>query len=360
MDKNRILQHLLFWIVYFIFKVNQEFTYLYPAYEELTGITALKIAFGAQLSLLPARMIFTYWILRVVLIRPRELTSSVFPWLKLFFGLIISIVLFRLTIVYIALPHVYGEIPEHQPLFNIRNITSTIIDLFFVGGIAAAISLYRKHYKTREREQVLHQEKLASELKFLRQQTNPHFLFNTLNNLYGLARRESPTTAQALLQLSKLMRYMLYDASVQLIALQKEIEILYDYIGLEKLRYGSRLKIALEIEGDIDDKKIAPLLLLPLVENAFKHGAGESTQNPCIHITLSCRDSNLYFKVVNSVEQVKRQEHEGIGLSNLKRQLALQYPDHRFQTFFEGLSFQAVLEINLNIHEGIKLLDHRR
>lgn len=361
MIRNRIILHFIFWLTFLLFKVYHEFNWILVNYEDIgEWRAAFRMALGAQLVLLPARMFFVYWVLRIFLVRPHELAFSVLPWLKLAVGAILGVVLIRLSIVYVALPFVYAELPESQPFLTMASGISALLDQVLIGGVAASISLYRKHFQTREREQQLQKDKIAAELKFLRQQTNPHFLFNTLNNLYGLARRESPKTARALLQLSKLLRYMLYEAGTPLISLDKEIEIIRNYIGLEQLRYGNRLDVGFHLQGSISGKHIAPLLLLPLVENAFKHGASESAQSTFIRINLSCEKELLHFEVENSIEKRIQNEQGGIGIANLKRQLTLLYPEHELVIMPHAKSFKVRVSINLNSNERFKMFDYRR
>ncbi len=197
--------------------------------------------------------------------------------------------------------------------------------------------------------QQLQIEKQMAELNYLKSQTNPHFLFNTLNNIYSLTRDKSEQAPESVMRLSKILRFMLYEANGKFISLEKELKIIDDYIALEKLRYDDTLQI--NYNYDLEDKKqaIPPLLLIPLVENAFKHGASETRRNPFVNIHLSLRDRNLTMIVKNSINKSEETEQiqENIGISNLRRQLELLYSDYLLKFEIKSLVFTANLKINL-------------
>jgi LytS/YehU family sensor histidine kinase len=171
-------------------------------------------------------------------------------------------------------------------------------------------------------------EKLQSELSFLRAQTNPHFLFNTLNNLYVLARKKADETPQAIMMLSKIMRFVLYECRAPLISVADEAKVIQDYIELEKLRYNDRLVVDYQEDMDDANTAIAPLLLLPFVENSFKHGASGTTGKVVIRIHLFLREADLHFMVENTIDpDTEPTASSGIGLKNVQRQLDLLYPE---------------------------------
>lgn len=208
------------------------------------------------------------------------------------------------------------------------------------------------YIKLKRAEQQLRIEKQAAELNYLRSQTNPHFLFNTLNNIYSLARDKSDLAPESILRLSKILRFMLYETSGEYIAIEQEIKIISDYIALEKLRYDESLHI--NFNYDIEDMKQAlpPLLLIPLVENAFKHGVSETRNRPFVDIHLSVNKRQLAFGVKNSTEAFPAEGNikENIGLSNLRRQLELLYTDYDLSLQQAEGVFKAILKINLASH----------
>jgi len=194
-------------------------------------------------------------------------------------------------------------------------------------------------------------EKQQAELNYLKSQTNPHFLFNTLNNIYSLARDKSDLAPESILRLSKILRYMLYETSGAYIAIEQELKVINDYIALERLRYDESLRI--NFNNDIEDMKQAlpPLLLMPLVENAFKHGVSETRGNPFVDIHLSVKQRQLTFLVKNSSEAISDGTvKENIGLTNLRRQLELLYTDYTLAAEQGTAVFTTTLKINLASH----------
>ena len=219
--------------------------------------------------------------------------------------------------------------------------------LFFFG---IARHIYH-HVKLRQSAQQLRIEKQEAELNYLRSQTNPHFLFNTLNNIYSLSRDKSDLAPESILRLSKILRFMLYETGGAYVAIEQELKIITDYIELEKLRYDESLKV--NFNYDVEDMKqsLPPLILIPLVENAFKHGVSETRSRPYVDIHLSVKHRQLTFVVKNSTEDIT--EHsvkENIGLSNLRRQLQLLYTDYDLSVQPGKSVFIATLKINLASH----------
>jgi len=219
--------------------------------------------------------------------------------------------------------------------------------VFFFG----VIRFIYNYVKLRQSQQQLRIEKQAAELNYLRSQTNPHFLFNTLNNIYSLARDKSNVAPEAILRLSKILRFMLYEISGNYISVEQELKIMNDYLELEKLRYDESLRI--NFNYDVEDMKqaIPPLLLIPLVENAFKHGVSETRGNPFVDIHLSIRNRQLSFTIKNSTEtEGEKIVKENIGLSNLRRQLELLYKEYSISVQPSRNEFTAILKINLASH----------
>jgi two-component system, LytTR family, sensor kinase len=220
--------------------------------------------------------------------------------------------------------------------------------LFFFGIIRHIYD----YTKLKQATQQLRIEKQEAELNYLKSQTNPHFLFNTLNNIYSLARDKSDLAPESLLRLSKILRYMLYEAGGEFIAVEQELKIMTDYIELEKLRYDESLRI--NFNYDVEDMKQAlpPLLLIPLVENAFKHGVSETRGRPFVDIHLSIKQRQLSFTVKNSneISLEERIVRENIGLSNLRRQLELLYKEYQLSVQPADGIFTASLKINLASH----------
>ena len=224
----------------------------------------------------------------------------------------------------------------------------------FSAGSVVVFGLIRHIYnyqKLKHAAQLLRMEKQAAELNYLKSQTNPHFLFNTLNNIYSLARDKSDLAPESILRLSKILRFMLYETSGAYISIEQELKIISDYIALEKLRYDDTLHI--NFNHDIEDMKqaVPPLLLIPLVENAFKHGVSETRTQPFVDIHLSVRHRQLHLIVKNSSDAVPGEVlKENIGLSNLRRQLELLYKEFELLVKQGESVFTASLKINLASH----------
>ncbi|MCC3155240.1 histidine kinase [Hymenobacter sp. BT770] len=200
--------------------------------------------------------------------------------------------------------------------------------------------------------QQLRIDKQEAELHYLRLQTNPHFLFNTLNNIYSLARDKSDLAPESLLRLSKILRFMLYETSGGDLPVENELNIIADYIALEKLRYDDSLQVNFSYRLPEIPERIPPLLLIPLVENAFKHGVSETRNNPFVDIHLVVQQRQLVFSVKNSAEASTEDpsEKETIGLPNLRRQLELLYQEYELTIQPGPATFTAVLKINLASH----------
>jgi len=219
--------------------------------------------------------------------------------------------------------------------------------IFF--GVLRHIYDYRKLKEVTQRLRI---EKQEAELNYLKSQTNPHFLFNTLNNIYSLARDKSDLAPESILRLSQILRFMLYETGGAYIAIEQELKIISDYIALEKLRYDDSLHV--NFNYNIEDMKQAlpPLLLIPLVENAFKHGVSETRNHPFVDIHLSVNKRQMAFLVKNSTEAFFGEliVKENIGLSNLRRQLELLYTDFNLSVQQGESVFTATLNINLTSH----------
>ena len=170
------------------------------------------------------------------------------------------------------------------------------------------------------------QEKITAELQLLKAQVHPHFLFNTLNNIYSFSLENSPKTPGLILKLSSLLSYMLYDCKTDEVRLEKEIKIMKDYIDLERERYGNKIEISWSVEGEIKDKFIAPLLMLPFLENAFKHGTSEQIEKSWLSVDISVMHGTLKCKIANSKNEYVSLRANGIGINNVKKRLEFIYP----------------------------------
>ena len=229
-----------------------------------------------------------------------------------------------------------------------RRIPMPFFIHIFIIAISTTIRLAQKWYENENHKKTLVHEKVNSELSLLKSQINPHFLFNTLNGIYSLANSKSDKTAPAIVKLSQLMRYMLYDSKQDFVPLIKEIEYIQTFIELEKLRLFDNVTVEYAIEGNPDNLNIRPLLLIPIIENAFKHGI-DSTKNCTIKIGIIIQDSRFDLHVENNIfKDRSTKEKSGFGLATIHRRLELEYPDaHTLYTFEENNKYIANLFINL-------------
>jgi len=329
--RYRVWWHVLFWLVWYFFYT---FTYSFGGLE--------KTQFLQNLYLLPVRMAGTYlliyWIIPGFLFKKRYVTFIILAVLHAFlFGFFITLVLFFAV----------GFQAWDSMLF-IRPIVLN----YQIPATAAAIYLFKRMYLIQQYSLNLEKEKLEAELKFLKSQIHPHFLFNTLNNLYALTLKKSDKAPEMVIQLSNLLEYTLYSGKEAEVGLGEEIKQILGYIDLEKLRFGNRLKIQTEIEGNVDGLMIAPLMLLPFVENSFKHGASNDMKSPFIDIKILVKDNILKFSISNSNKGetgIFESYKEGIGLKNVKRRLELLYlRRHSLEIAQNSDIFDVYLTMELN------------
>jgi two-component system LytT family sensor kinase len=228
---------------------------------------------------------------------------------------------------------------------------NVFIQYLYIFGISTSYRFFSDYQSEQEKQREKENERLKSELSFLRSQISPHFMFNLLNSLVSLARKKSDLVEPALLKMSDLLRYMLYEKDDKKIALEREIEYLKSYVELQKLRFGESIKIDFKIETYNPNTTIEPMLLIPFIENSFKHGVG-LVENPFIEIYLRNEKKTLNFSVSNKYNNEfteQKDQSSGIGLQNIKRRLALLYPkNYHLRISQDENIFKADLEINLN------------
>ena len=337
----RVWKHILFWLAFITF-----FAVLYGSFNE-----DYAKQFQIQLLHLPEKLLATY--LTIYILLPRYLLKERYG---VFFSLVLIVLLVAgfihwTTAYFIELPVLWdGE--YWGPLWYPSKILKSATYIYPVVVLAALIKFFKQWYKYQQATQQLVEDKLSAELKFLRSQVHPHFLFNTLNNLYALTLKKSDNAPEVVLKLSHLLNYMLYECNTDRVSLLKEIELLENYVSLEKLRYGDRLDVALNIHGVNGAHKIAPMLVLPFIENSFKHGTSDETESSWVSIDLAVKGNTLTLKVDNSksneVSKDEQKYREGIGLQNVKRRLQLLYPgNYDLRILDEDDSYLVVLKIEM-------------
>ncbi|GAA4316416.1 hypothetical protein GCM10023149_13360 [Mucilaginibacter gynuensis] len=339
-----MIQHVAFWVLAIIF------TDLIYAPKSSFWIAARNNVFY-----IPLHLIFfyatAYWL------APKYLLKNKYAWfilLTLALNLLLAVAS-RFIDILITYPYIIkyapkGDFwPDTRPLeiqlTDINGYISAFKGINFIVWVAFGIKLFKMWY---ERKQAA----VKAELSALKGQLHPHFLFNTLNNLYSLTLQNSDKSPGAVLGLSEMLRYMLYECGDEYVPLSKEILMLKNYTDLEKLRYEDRLDLTFNISGDLQNKLIAPLLLLPIIENAFKHGTSENIGQAWININIEVSGNVLKLKTSNSkadVVQADADKHFGnIGLQNVTKRLDYLYPGkHQLKILNDDEAFLVVMEVPL-------------
>jgi sensor histidine kinase YesM len=314
---------------------------------------ALADAYLAELVLLPIKMMTVYVTLYWLI--PKWLLRNRLAWftLAVMALLLVSAFLQRGMIYFVLYPLKYPGVPVGE-LLNLSQIIRYGLTILTVLLLASAIKIGQYWYRDQQATKAMAKARLEAELKFLKAQIHPHFLFNTLNNLYALTLQKSDRAPEVVLRLSSLVNYMLYEASAPTASLTKEIDSMHNYIALERIRYGEGLDIFFDVSGDINGTYLAPLLLLPFIENSFKHGVSDELADKWISINLNVTPPYLTFKVENSRsrrpgERPAPDYTGGIGLKNVRRRLELLYPQqHELTIHDEDSSYLAVLRLQLD------------
>ena len=310
--------HIVFWLVYFVFN-----TLRWSSIHNDFGYSLKTNLFG-----FPIHMILTYF--NVYYLMPKFIftkkygTYAVCMLASLFLMLLVK---YNLTY-YLVSTNVWPEGPEVVESITFDYAITTMLGELYVVAFVTAFKItvdwLQEHNKLHE----LEKRQLTTELKFLKSQVSPHFFFNTLNNIYALTLEKSDKAPQTILKLSELMRYLLYGTKNQHQPLINEIECIQNYVELERIRFDDSVKIDINITGNYKDRTIAPMLLIPFVENCFKHGANKNIGKTHIVIDIVIEGLYLIFKVSNTVPQSTEQQPEnlkngGIGLSNVKKRLEI-------------------------------------
>ncbi len=310
----KILIHVIFWF----YMINQ---FLYPWYINKTDSyfwtdTALNLG-------LSVINFYAFYFILPFLIKNKNIFLSIFTGVLLLF--IIAVARYYIQILF------WKEI-IHLPPKELMNINEWFYAGLRLSVISGAYAILIKFaidwFDTQKLKAELVNQTQTSELVLLRSQVNPHFLFNTLNNIYSLVCKKSPDAPEAIMKLSSIMRYMLYDANTDVVLLEKEIEYLESFIELQKLRIRHMDFVELRIEGEVSNKTIAPMLLIPFVENAFKHGS-KTGSLPGIRIHLVAAPHQVLFEVTNHLKKNflgQKDTIGGIGLQNIRRRLEILYP----------------------------------
>ncbi|GAA4327149.1 sensor histidine kinase [Flaviaesturariibacter amylovorans] len=348
--RTRLQRHLLFWFTWWAF---QSFLYSFAAglnmaaYGQRLPVAALESALFLVPHLFLAYTLM-YGVIPQQLLKGRYVQAALtVPFIFLATGVIASTMG-----MYVILPlriAVFGPVPRFTHANEVHFFLGLLAGLrgaITIGGLAAAIRLMKLWYLKEQRNGQLQRENMAAQLQLLTAQVHPHFLFNTLNNIFAQAQPTAPKAAHLVTGLSDLLRYMLYEGSKPEVPLHRELALLRDYFLLEQERYGNALELSIDLPEETGDLAIAPLLLLPYVENCFKHGASHLLEQPWISLQVALEGDWMRLKLLNAKPPEAVHRGNGIGMNNVAKRLQLLYPGQHHLEITDG---EDVFIVNLKL-----------
>jgi two-component system, LytTR family, sensor kinase len=316
----KIIMHSLFW--FYIFAWREVIGSIFSAKEKLSLSYFLDPLALSHYVLFPIIFYFNYFFILPRYYKNRKIAQAWLAWILLLF-------------VFIFLRYMIQEVLFWHWL-GIKNynegttISYYIFDNVYYGGILIIMStlfwILDDNFKSQKENLVLLEEKKSAQLAFLKNQVNPHFIFNTLNNIYSLVSSKSDKALPSIEKLSQLMRYMYKDSDAPQVSLQNEIDYITSFIDLQRIRLSNKESIQYSFNGNIGQHKIAPLLLIPFIENMFKHGVLNQVEKP-LQINIETKNDTLFLSTSNFINTLHKDDASGIGLDNVKKRLVLLYPD---------------------------------
>ncbi|HVW60284.1 MAG TPA: sensor histidine kinase, partial [Puia sp.] len=328
--RYRWRRHVVFWAVWWF---AQAILYSFsPSFARLGYFQGVKMSAVDALVYLAPHMFLSYSLMYFVI--PRFVVKGRYVTTAL-----LVLGLFLVTAFISALESAYlldraryclmgtpGPADHYAPANFFMSLMAGLRGGITIGGVAAAIKLMKYWYVKQARNLELQKENIASQLQLLKAQVHPHFLFNTLNNVYSHAQVASSSTPVLIAGLSDLLRYMLYECDKPLVPLEKELKMVQDYVLLEKVRYGNKLDVNIQIAGNTKGAYIAPLLLLPFIENCFKHGTSQMLEQPWVTLQIVIEEDWMKMKLVNGKAPGISTAAGGIGIANVVKRLEYMYP----------------------------------
>ncbi len=339
-------QHLIFWLISYLFfilffgRANRDYQ---------TTVIFASLLFPVAII---TSYFLSYFLIPRFLYKGKYGKFALFLFYTLVFNVWIEIMISLFVFIIISDFQLYKLDPASI------DVVFLLVGLYFVIFAFTAIEQIKRAFAMKKQNAELEKMKVETELKLreaelklLRSQINPHFLFNTLNNLYGLTLEKSDLAPELVLKLSDLMDYMLYRCNNPTVELKNELKHLSNYIEIERIRYGEKLKVNFESKGDPNELVIAPMLLLAFFENAFKHGVSKQIHNPFVSISLTIENETIHLNVKNSVNPNSKKNEEytqGIGLKNVQKRLELLYPEkHKLNIIPGDEEFEIDLHLEL-------------
>jgi hypothetical protein len=331
---DRIKQHLLFWVIWYLY-IAVTNTAAPLSHPEWTGFKHLEYTLPESFFIVITQAPLAYSILYLVF--PKIVLKK-----RYLFAILCIVILWFLSgmltgfVVGKKVPQLLELIlsakyrspnPRNYPFFV--GVLATNKGAFTITASALMLKFGKHWYHHQHRSLQLQKENTEAQMQLLTAQIHPHFLFNTLNNIFSKTQTESPDGSKMIMGLSDMLRYILYEGRKSLVPLKRELTMIIEYINLEKIRYGNKLDVHVLTPDNADDLYIAPLLLLPFVENCFKHGASNMLQNPWINLTVELKDTTLVMKLMNgkTPEKENSVNKTGIGIHNVRQRLELLYKD---------------------------------
>lgn len=341
-NARRVAEHVLFWLLYWLLMA------LYGGLYDQDFTTTLLY----NLTILPVTAACTYAFVYVLLpwFFSRRYAMSLVGAVVVF---AVGIMLKRLSTQYIQYPWLYAGTDYTFEFFNAYRMMGHFIQILTTAGMVGGLHYLRDWQRATRRMEALSAEKRAAELSFLKAQMHPHFLFNTLNSIYYEAIRPGGKSPDLIIRLSEIMRYTLRQGGAEWVPLEKEFELIRNYVALEQVRYGDRLVVRTDVEGVVTGG-VPPLICFSLVENAFKHGTAQQLGRCEIHIRLKVDAGRLELEIRNPLPPTEASDvmgaSEGIGLRNITRQLDLIFGEaYRLVCGPEGNEFLSKLEIPIQM-----------
>ncbi len=378
--RHRITRHVVFWVTWWVYFIV---TFLLPTFQfqgysfktpnpiiEKFGIIFFireALIFKSLIPVVLPQVAYTYMIISFALPRYFFNRKRVVSTTLAFAGMMVLIYAVSIGLMYIPQYRnlMLGLSPKIPGIIDqIHFVNKSYLFHFpIVAGFAIMIKLIKLWWLKQKETEQLAREKARAELQLLKAQIHPHFLFNTLNNIYFFTLSGSPLAPDMIKKLTAMLYYILNECNQPYVPLEKELKMINDYIALEKIRYGKQLKLTIEINGSFNHQMIAPLLLIPFVENSFKHGASKMILSPWIKLSISIEDNEISFLLINSkpITAGCITRNGNIGLKNVKKRLQLLYSGlHELNIISEPESFTVFLKIrfrevtNYNTSEDLK------
>lgn len=316
-QRRVVILHLSFWCVYLSFFLYQMTTFRGREFDWGRVLTAasLQITFAAIAAYL------NYFFLLPRFLKHKNL-------LRYIAGFILPFALLMVVRISVDRYIVDGFTGREEWIYSTRFAVQVVMTNLFIVIFVAMLRFAKEWIDLETKKKEVENERLIAELNFLKAQINPHFLFNTLNNLYYLAYSKSENTTEVIAKLSQMMRYMIYDSNHPKVLLKKEIDYMLNYISLERLRLNDQVPIQFSVSGSTDNVWITPLIFITFLENAFKHGVSNSNPHSWVNISICLEGSSCVYTVENSKSHDPKEsiEKSGIGLRNVRRRLELSYP----------------------------------